>query len=128
MSGHEIIELTREAVDYVAMGIEVLAVLVILTGVIVVAVSRGTVRQAFRVGKPGTHERYAQLLGRTLLLGLDLMVAGDLIKTVALEPRLNNIAALGLLVLVRTFLSWSLVVEIEGHWPWQGKPGNRNTD
>ena len=60
-------------------------------------------------------------MGKPLLLGLDLLLAGDVIKTVALEPTLPNVAALGLLVLVRTFLSWSLTVEMEGRLPWQAR-------
>jgi len=54
-------------------------------------------------------------------LGLEILVAADIIKTVALEPNLQNVLILGLLVIIRTFLSWSLVVEIEGHWPWRRK-------
>jgi uncharacterized membrane protein len=54
-----------------------------------------------------------------LLLGLELLVAADVVRTVALEPTLNNVAILGLLVVVRTFLSWSMSVEVEGRWPWQ---------
>ena len=56
-----------------------------------------------------------------LLLGLEILVAADIVRTVALEPSFENVAVLGLLVLVRTFLSWSIVVEIEGRWPWQAK-------
>lgn len=52
-------------------------------------------------------------------LGLDLLIAADIIRTVTLEPTLENVSALGVLVVVRTFLSWSLVVELEGRWPWQ---------
>lgn len=125
MSGHEFVEIIRNVIDYAATGIEFLAVAVIISGVIVVAISRGTIRAAFRVGKPGEQERYAQVLGRPLLLALDLLVAGDLVKTVSLEPTPTNIASLGLLVVVRTFLSWALVVEIEGHWPWQGHSGQK---
>jgi uncharacterized membrane protein len=58
-------------------------------------------------------------LGRGLLLGLDLLIAADVIRTVTLEPTLENVAALGLLVVVRTFLSWALIVELTGHWPWR---------
>ena len=57
------------------------------------------------------------------MLGLEILVAADVVRTVALEPTLLNVATLGLLVVVRTFLSWSLAVEIEGHWPWHDKPG-----
>ena len=58
-------------------------------------------------------------LGRVLLLGLEVLIAADIILTVALELTLANVGALGLLVLVRTFLSWAIEVETEGHWPWQ---------
>jgi uncharacterized membrane protein len=65
------------------------------------------------------YEQYKVRLGRALLLGLEVLVAADIVRTVVLEPTLTNIAILGLLVLIRTFLSWSLVVEIEHRWPWQ---------
>ncbi len=58
-------------------------------------------------------------IGRAMLLGLEVLIAADIVKTVALEPTIDNVAALGLLVIVRTFLSWTLALEIEGHWPWQ---------
>ena len=58
-------------------------------------------------------------LGKALLLGLEFLVAADIIRTVALEATLESVIVLGLLVLIRTFLSWALVVEIEGHWPWR---------
>jgi uncharacterized membrane protein len=71
-------------------------------------------------------ERYDQLksrLGRSLLMGLEILVAADIVRTVALEATLQSVAVLGLLVLIRTFLSWALVVEIEGRWPWQARAG-----
>ena len=58
-------------------------------------------------------------LGKSLLLGLELLVAADIIETVTLERTMENVLMLAVLVVVRTFLSWSLVVEIEGHWPWK---------
>jgi uncharacterized membrane protein len=61
-----------------------------------------------------------------LLLGLEFLVAGDVVRTVALEPTLNSVAVLGLLVVVRTFLSWSLAVEIERRWPWQRPSGSNH--
>jgi uncharacterized membrane protein len=96
---------------------EVLAVAIIVAAVLVVAVRRGTVRYLFRPGTP--YERYKLQLAKGLLLGLEFLVAADVVRTVALRPTLNNVAVLGLLVFIRTFLSWSLVVEIEGRWPWQ---------
>ena len=67
------------------------------------------------------YERYRERLGRSLLLGLEILVAADIVRTVALEPTIRNILGLGLLVLIRTFLSWSIVLEIEGRWPWQAR-------
>jgi uncharacterized membrane protein len=65
---------------------------------------------------------YRHRIARALLLGLELLVAADIIRTVALEPTLQNVVILGLLVLIRTVLSWGLVVEIEERWPWQARP------
>jgi uncharacterized membrane protein len=62
---------------------------------------------------------FKQAFSRGVLLGLDLLIAADIIRTVTLDPTLENVAALGLLVVVRTFLSWALVLEAEGRWPWQ---------
>ena len=67
-------------------------------------------------------------MARGLMMGLDLLIAADIIKTVTLDPTLENVLVLAILVIVRTFLSWSLVVETEGRWPWQpevaASPGN----
>jgi uncharacterized membrane protein len=60
-------------------------------------------------------------LGRAILLGLEFLVAGDIIRTVAVAPSLTNVAVLGVIVLIRTFLSASLEVEIEGRWPWSAR-------
>jgi uncharacterized membrane protein len=67
------------------------------------------------------YRKYKVRIARTLILGLEILVAADIIKTVAIEATIENVAVLAFLVLVRTFLSWTLVVEIEGHWPWQRK-------
>ena len=61
-------------------------------------------------------------LGRSMLLGLEILVAADIVRTVALEATLESVVILGLLVLIRTFLSWVLDVEIERRWPWQSGP------
>ena len=58
-------------------------------------------------------------LGRSILLGLEFLVAGDIISTIAIEPTLVSVSVLGMIVLIRTFLSFSLEVEIDGKWPWQ---------
>jgi len=109
--------------DWLALGIEVLAVAVIVAGVVRVGITRGTVRYIFRLNEHGAAERYKQELGKPLLLGLLLSIAGDVVRTMAVTPTLVDVAILGLLVLVRTVLSWSLFVEMEGRWPWQSPRG-----
>jgi uncharacterized membrane protein len=64
---------------------------------------------------------YRQGLGRAILLGLEFLVAGDIIRTVAISPTFASVGVLALIVLVRTFLSFSLEVELEGRAPW--RPG-----
>ncbi|MBL8793554.1 MAG: DUF1622 domain-containing protein [Planctomycetia bacterium] len=123
MPGHEAIGVVRAIFEWAALGIEVLGAAVIVAGVLRVALVHGTVRYLFRLDEPGAFERYKHQMGRSLLLGLEFLVAGDVVRTVALEPTLNNVSVLGLLVLIRTFLSWSLSVEIEGRWPWQPAGG-----
>jgi uncharacterized membrane protein len=56
---------------------------------------------------------------RALLLGLEILVAGDIIRTVAVSPTLMSVAVLGAIVVIRCFLSWSLALEMNGRWPWQ---------
>ncbi|MGD9148307.1 MAG: DUF1622 domain-containing protein [Anaerolineae bacterium] len=79
------------------------------------------IRAAFRSQYEALYRQLKVRLGRALLLGLEILVAADIIRTVALEATLQSVAVLGLLVLIRTFLSWALVVEIEGRWPWQAE-------
>lgn len=103
-----------------AIVIEGLAVLMIV-GFALVATVLWAYRSLTRPNLPGIYESYRTTLARSLLLGLELLVAADIVRTVALDSTVANILGLAMLVLVRTFLSWSLVVEIEGRWPWQAK-------
>jgi uncharacterized membrane protein len=114
-----LIETIHHVLGWLALGIELLAVAVIVSAAIILAVSRGTLRYLFQLGEPAADEKYKHVLARALLLGLELLVAADVVRTVALEPTLNNVAILGLLIVVRTFLSWSLMVEVGGCWPWE---------
>ena len=103
-------------IEFIAVAIEFLAVTVIATAVV-----HGTVRYLLqlRTRSVSAYEAYRIHLGKALLLALEFLIAADIVRTVALEPTLLNVGVLGLLVIVRTFLSWSVVVEIEGRWPWQ---------
>ncbi|WP_160667490.1 DUF1622 domain-containing protein [Pseudarthrobacter sp. ATCC 49987] len=69
------------------------------------------------------YRSYRQLLGRSILLGLELLVAADIIRTVAVTPTFESVGVLAIIVLIRTFLSFSLELEITGRWPWQTQPG-----
>ena len=105
--------------------IEYVAIAVISLSVIIAAVSAA--RAYFGGAGRDAHQTFKDTIAKGLLLGLDLLIAADIIRTVTLEPTLTNVAALGLLVVVRTFLSWSLVLETENRWPWQRDPIERST-
>lgn len=96
--------------------------------VIVVGAVVGTVRflrsMSARQEFTATYRRYRQGLGRAILLGLEFLVAGDIIRTVAISPSYGSVGVLALIVAVRTFLSFSLEVELEGRWPWQTRRGS----
>jgi uncharacterized membrane protein len=81
---------------------------------------------AFRVlRRSGLHEAYHSLradLGRAILLGLELLVIADIIGTVAIEPTLHNLGVLAVIVAIRTLLSFTLELEVNGRWPWQHAP------
>jgi uncharacterized membrane protein len=109
-------ETSRFWIELAARSIEALAVAIMVIFILI-----GTARFLFHsLSKiEGAYERYRIVLGKTLLVGLELLVAADIINTVAFALTLANLALLGSLVLVRTALGWTLTVEVEGHWPWQ---------
>lgn len=112
MSFQESMELVGEAVD-------VAGVVAIVIGTLVASLLALRELLGRRGGDRDTYESYRQRLGRSILLGLELLVAADIIKTVAITPTFESVGVLALIVLVRTFLSWSLELEITGRWPWQ---------
>jgi uncharacterized membrane protein len=113
------VEISHRWIAIGASGIEAMAVALIV-GAFLWASIRFLVHTGRHAAKP--YERYKVFLGRALSLGLEFLVAADVIRTVGLAPTLSNIGTLGAVVLVRTFLSWSLVVELEGRWPWNPAP------
>jgi uncharacterized membrane protein len=90
-------------------------------GVIVLGLALATTRFLVRVrrGMPTAYQAYREGLGRTLLLGLEFLVAADIIRTVAITPTFRSVGILAIIVAIRTFLSWALELELSGHWPWQ---------
>jgi uncharacterized membrane protein len=121
MPESDVVRIIKAVIEWAALTIELLGAAIIVAGVLRVAITRGTVRYLFQLDKPGAYESYKHQMGRSLLLGLEFFVAGDVVRTVALKPTLTDVAVLGLLVLIRTFLAWSLTVEIEKRWPWQAR-------
>lgn len=115
MVGMETFQLT---VEKVGMAVDAAGVLVIVGGIVL-----ASIRAVQSPVPPGLdrYTAYRQSLGRAILLGLELLVAGDIIRTVAVAPTLNNLSVLALIVVIRTFLSFSLEMEVSGRWPWQEK-------
>ena len=105
-------------VEYAALLIEMLAVTIIIVAILG-ALGRFLFFYVRRQTEDDIYHQLKVSLGKALLLGLEVLVAADIVRTVALEATLESVIVLGLLVLIRTFLSWALVVEIEGHWPWR---------
>lgn len=107
----------------VGLGIEILAAMVIVIGL-----AWSTYLFLRRQMAEEHYDTYKIRIGRSLLLGLEVVVAADIVKTIAVEATLTSLAVLACLVLIRTFLSWTLVLEIEGRWPWQREADRARRD
>ena len=106
----------RIYIDYIARIIEAVGVLTIVIGAGIALVKFIFSLQQV---KPRSYKLLRQELGKGILLGLEILVAGDIIATVVTEPTMESVLTLGVIVLIRTFLSLSLEVELEGRFPWQ---------
>ena len=104
--------------EYIGRGLEAAGVAIIVIGI---AVSLSIlIRQVARGGP--AQDAFAEArkdIGRSILFGLEVLVAGDIVLTVAVTPTFTSVGVLAVIVLIRTFLSFTLEVEIEGRWPWQ---------
>lgn len=110
-------------IELLARGLEYVGVAVILVGVVIATLSFA--RTGPRAGWQQAYQRYRANLGRGILLGLELLVGADIIGTITAPLTFESLGLLGLVVLIRTFLSFSLETEIEGCWPWQRAPIER---
>ena len=115
----------RRIMDLVGTTIDGVGVFIVAGGALV-ATARLIVRRVRNTGN--YYSLYRQDVGRAILLGLEFLIAGDLIRTVVVAPTMQNVAVLGLIVLIRTFLSLSLQLEIEGRLPWQREPHPQAVD
>jgi uncharacterized membrane protein len=111
-TSHTVIEISAAAIEAMAIAL--------IAGAFLFASVRFLVRTGRHASDP--YARYRLFLGRALSLGLEFLVVADVIRMVTLAPSLSNIGLLSAIILVRTFLSWSLAVEIEGRRPWQPPP------
>jgi len=109
-------EIYRELMGGVGTAVDAVGVLVIVVGAII-AIGRFIDNRHGGAGQ--SYRLFRQDLGRAILLGLEFLIAGDIIRTVVVAPTLENVLILGLIVLIRTFLSMAMQLEIEGRWPWQ---------
>ncbi len=110
-------ELELAAVEW----IRVVGVAIDVFGVLIIVLGIGWAAGLYLGQRSGGEKlgTFKIRIGRALLLGLEVLVAADIVKTIALEATFMSLAVLAGLVLIRTFLSWTLVLEIEGRWPWQ---------
>ena len=107
-------------IDYFARIVEIIGILTIFCGIVVALVKFFV---AIYRKSPQAYPKVRQTLGKSILLGLEILIAADIITTVVTEPTLNSVSILGLIVIIRTFLSFSLQVELEGKFPWQKVKG-----
>ncbi|GAA1399867.1 DUF1622 domain-containing protein [Oerskovia paurometabola] len=106
-----------EVIEVVGKVVDAAGVAAIVVGALYAAFLSLTRRREGNV-----YRLFRRRLGRSILLGLELLVAADIIRTVAITPTLESVGVLAAIVLIRTFLSFSLELEITGRWPWQQAP------
>ena len=119
MDFHEIIQAAGGYMDLAGVAVMVIGAIVSLP-----MAMRGFQPRRLPAGAEplSVYRSYRQLLGRSILLGLELLVAADIIRTVAVTPTFESVGVLAIIVLIRTFLSFSLELEITGRGPWQKQP------
>jgi uncharacterized membrane protein len=117
MADDGLMQIFVASIDVAAYALEGVGVAVIIVGFVLATVS--FLRQRQPLTSHAAYIDYRHRMGRSTLLGLDFLIAGDIIKTIIVADAMSSVAVLGLIVLIRTFLSMTLHVEVEGCWPWQ---------
>jgi uncharacterized membrane protein len=120
MSYEQVISQVVKVVEVVGAGIMVLGGL----GAFLVFASRALRAQTAQ----GSYDALRQNLGRSILLGLEVLIVADIVRTIIVDPTIESVAVLGIIVLIRILLSFSLEVEIDGVWPWRRSQLDRSRD
>jgi len=107
-----------EIIELVGQGVDVAGVVVMVLGLIVATLYFLNDRRR-KNNFIETYQNYRQGIGRAILLGLEILIVADIIRTIAIEPTFSSLGILAIIVLIRTFLSATLELELEGRWPWQ---------
>jgi uncharacterized membrane protein len=121
----------KHTIELIGTAFELAGVAVLVIGSLIAFVRSIVSLIRLRDG-PAAYRHLRLYLGRSIVVGLELLIAADIVRSVAIDPTFTSVGVLGLIVLVRTFLSWSLEVEINGEWPWQryrlhkGEPANKD--
>lgn len=118
-----------EVVNDVVRAIEVVGIGVLVIGAVVAFLTAGRSllrRPTTTAGR--TYDDLRRNLARVILLGLEVLILADIIRTIVVEQTPQSVAVLGVVVLIRIVLSWSLQVEIEGAWPWQARARGRDVN
>lgn len=123
MTSFDLEAVVSHGIRLVGDAIDIFGVVIIVLGIL-----WSTTRFLQQRAESSRYHGYKIRIGRTLLLGLEMLVAADIVKTIAVEPTFMSIGVLAGLVAIRTFLSWTLVLEIEARWPWQANGRAAPTD
>ena len=110
--------ISRVIFEYLTLALEFASAGIIVFGILF-SVVLAVVKLLKKSGKDKIYQSFRIMVGRCILLGLELLIAADIIRSLALQLTLQSVGLLGIIVLVRTFLSFSMEVEMNGRWPWQ---------
>ena len=112
--------ISRQIFEYLILALEYASAGIIVFGILFSSIF-SAVKFVKKTNRPEIYPSFRIMVGRCILLGLEILIAADLLRSLALQMTLQSVGLLGFIILIRTFLSFSLEVEINGRWPWQKK-------
>ena len=107
----------KETTEHIVQVVEATGVAVMVVGGLI-ALCAAVPAVIDHARRPDAYQQLRRSLGRVILLGLEILIIGDIVRTVVVEPTLESVVVLGLIVIIRIVLSFALEVEIDGRWPW----------